>query len=153
MINYGNGKIYKIINESGDTIYIGSTTQKLCQRYQLHKYKSKNNKIILIENYACNSKEELLRKEQDCIDEHRHCKLLNKNDAYVSDYKVKKNIYRKKTYEQNRLKIRQRANEKIECKNCGCIIARLNLSRHMKTRKCQTIANEKNNQEIYKEID
>lgn len=150
MIDYGNGKIYKIINEFGETIYIGSTTQKLCQRYQLHKYKSKTNKIILIENYACNSKEELLRREQECIDEHRNCKLLNKNDAYVDDYKVKKNIYRKKNYDQHRIKIRQRANEKIECKNCGCIIARLNLGRHRKTLKCKTIGS---NQEIDKEID
>ena len=30
MVNYNNGKIYKIINENNEIIYIGSTTQKLC---------------------------------------------------------------------------------------------------------------------------
>ena len=49
MVNYQNGKVYKIINEKNEIIYIGSTAQKLCQRYQTHNHKSPNHKIILIE--------------------------------------------------------------------------------------------------------
>ena len=142
MLDYNNGKVYKIVNTIGETIYIGSTTQSLCQRYQRHKYKNKDHRIILIENYSCNSKEELLRHEQKCIDENRNCNLLNKNNAYVSreDYKKKKCVYNKKCYKQHRTKIRQLANQKIECKNCGCFINRLNLARHRNTDKCRVLS-------------
>eukprot|EP01080_Neovahlkampfia_damariscottae_P006186 gene6186-gene9641 len=67
MVNYQNGKVYKIINSINDKCYIGSTTQKLCVRMAKHRcdyntgksYTSKllfeedyeNCKIILIENY------------------------------------------------------------------------------------------------------
>ena len=64
VVNYNNGKIYKIINENSETVYIGSTTQVLCQRYTRHHHKAQNHKIILIENYSCNSKEELCKREQ-----------------------------------------------------------------------------------------
>jgi len=60
MVNYQNSKVYKIINENNEIIYIGSTAEKhLSQRFQTHRHKSPNNKIILIENYPCNNREEL----------------------------------------------------------------------------------------------
>ena len=38
MVNYENGKIYKIESHSGDMIYIGSTTKKyLSQRMDTHR--------------------------------------------------------------------------------------------------------------------
>jgi hypothetical protein len=38
MVNYGNGKIYKIESHLGDKIYIGSTTkQYLSQRMDKHR--------------------------------------------------------------------------------------------------------------------
>ena len=37
MVNYQNGKIYKIIDYTNDNIYIGSTCEKLCRRIQKHK--------------------------------------------------------------------------------------------------------------------
>ena len=80
--NYSNGKIYKIIDNKSDMIYVGSTCQTLHQRIQKHKsdYKSfiagkKNNvtsfKILenndftieLIENYPCKNKKELEKQE------------------------------------------------------------------------------------------
>ena len=83
MVNYQNGKVYKIINENNEIIYIGSTTEeKLCKRYAKHKLKAPNHKIILIENYPCNSKEELCKREQQIIEEHSN--LLNKQRAYCS---------------------------------------------------------------------
>ena len=76
MVNYQNGKVYKIINENNEIIYIGSTTEeKLCKRYAKHKLKAPNHKIILIENYSCNSKEELCMREQQIIE--KHSNLLN----------------------------------------------------------------------------
>ena len=77
MVNYNNGKIYKIeaINGKPEDIYIGSTTLLLCKRMAQHregkcsskilfeKYGVENCKIILIENVNVNTKEELLQKE------------------------------------------------------------------------------------------
>ena len=38
MVNYGNGKVYKIESHLGDKIYIGSTTkQYLSQRMDAHR--------------------------------------------------------------------------------------------------------------------
>ena len=87
MVNYGNGKIYKIVRLSDDElIYVGSTTKHyLSSRLVEHKnmsrckpnmrvYKSiaenegwENHAIILIEHCDCNSKDELHRKEREFI--------------------------------------------------------------------------------------
>ena len=103
MVNYQNGKIYKIINENNDIVYIGSTTQALSQRYQKHHHKSPNHKIILIENYPCNSKEELCKKEQQIIEQHTN--LLNQVKAYRSEKDYKE--YKKKYYEENKEHIKE----------------------------------------------
>ena len=88
MVNYSNGKIYKIVPTNGDDMcYIGSTTkQYLSQRMDFHrneykkwqknkekssttlieifeKYGLENCKIELIENFPCNSKDELEKRE------------------------------------------------------------------------------------------
>jgi len=111
MVNYGNGKVYKIINENNEIVYIGSTAQKLCKRYSTHEYKSPNHKIILIENYPCNSKEELCMREQQIIEQHNN--LLNKQRAYCSEeYKKEWNKeYNKEYYENNKDIINQNKKE------------------------------------------
>ncbi len=93
MVNYENGKIYKIVCD--DQVYIGSTCeQHLSQRLAQHRSKFQSFKggkcgnsavfslfwngitrpeIYLIEEYACKSKEQLLLRERhhientDCI--------------------------------------------------------------------------------------
>ena len=92
MVDYQNAKIYKLWSPSQNLVYIGSTTQKLSQRKTKHvsDFKSwqngkknfvtsftilecEDNRIELIENYPCNSREELLKregyyiKELDCV--------------------------------------------------------------------------------------
>ena len=151
MINYQNGKIYKIINETNDIVYIGSTVNSLSRRYSSHKYKSPNNKIILIENYACNSKEELCRKEQEIIEEHNN--LLNIKKAYRSEEELKyytkkynkkyfennkeeKKKYDKEYYQQNIEKLKKKRNEKINCEFCNCLISKKNIKQHQKSIKC-----------------
>ena len=82
MVDYGNGKIYKIVRLSDDVVvYVGSTTkQYLSSRLVEHKSMSKrkpnrkayksicdnggweNHQIVLIELCACNSKDELNKK-------------------------------------------------------------------------------------------
>jgi hypothetical protein len=103
MVNYQNGKVYKIINENNEIVYIGSTTEeKLCRRYNGHKHKAPNHKIILIENYPCNSKEELCMREQEIIEEHSD--LLNKKRAYSSEEqkKITKKQTGKEYYQNNK---------------------------------------------------
>lgn len=39
VVNYSKGKIYKIINNITDDIYIGSTVNSLSQRLSLHRQK------------------------------------------------------------------------------------------------------------------
>lgn len=95
MVNYANGKIYKIESDLGDKIYIGSTTkEKLCQRMSHHRsdynywkneknktyhsshirsfdlfdeYGIDNCKITLIEICPCTSKDELHSRESHFI--------------------------------------------------------------------------------------
>lgn len=74
-VNYKNGKIYCIRSPNTDMIYIGATAQvRLCNRMKSHRKSSNrttSRKIIqagdayieLIENFPCNSKEELNARE------------------------------------------------------------------------------------------
>jgi len=122
MINYQNGKVYKIINENNEIVYIGSTAQELlCDRYKTHKHKSPNNKIILIENYPCNSKQELCMREQQIIEEYSN--LLNERKAFRTTEETFEYI---KTYN----------NHIINCKWCNCEMKKRHLKAHNKSLKC-----------------
>ena len=87
-INYNNGKIYKIVNDINDKIYIGNSTTKLSKRLSDHKKIGKKDKekpfykdlfenvgkehfsIILIEECPCNSKLESEKREYEIIQQH-----------------------------------------------------------------------------------
>jgi uncharacterized protein YeaO (DUF488 family) len=92
---YENGKIYKIVDNTNDNIYIGSTCKKLCQRIASHRsaykiflkgkatyttsfeiLKNGNYDIILIENYPCKSKEELNKRERYYIETINCCNKI-----------------------------------------------------------------------------
>jgi len=118
MVNYNNGKIYKIINENNETIYIGSTVQSLSQRYTKHSHKAPNNKIILIENYSCDNCEELRKREQEVIEEHNN--LLNKNRAYTMGNSKEQSSHRKEYKKLWYLKNKERILEKLKLyKECN----------------------------------
>ena len=84
MVNYKNGKIYKIVDNTNGNIYIGSTANKLSVRLSGHKTEYKLNpeknissgKILknndfdmeLIEYFPCNNKLELETREQYYLD-------------------------------------------------------------------------------------
>lgn len=83
MVNYKNGKIYKIVNDVDDEVYVGSTCQKLSMRMGHHRrackkcnskiYKHMNLigiehfKIYLIEECPCDNKEQLIRREGEIM--------------------------------------------------------------------------------------
>ena len=85
MNRYNNGKIYKIVNNVDDKIYVGSTCGTLRLRLSRHKTQSRkflnqgvyshlnsigwdNVRIILIENVTAENKDQLLMREQHYID-------------------------------------------------------------------------------------
>tara|TARA_R110000823_G_scaffold194284_2_gene325630 strand:+ start:67 stop:570 length:504 start_codon:yes stop_codon:yes gene_type:complete len=85
MVYYINGKIYKLVCDNPELVYIGSTAQKylssrLCQHQQSKNrccskqlLEAGNMRIVLVENYPCESKDELRMREEyhianmDCI--------------------------------------------------------------------------------------
>jgi hypothetical protein len=112
MLNYKNGKIYKIVSDQTDKIYVGSTICALSQwlaQYKQDVNKIKNNKkinvtsklilqyydakIILIEIYFCNSKEELSREQY--WQDHFKFIIVNKQNAKVVDKKKEKQLRKK----------------------------------------------------------
>ena len=85
MVNYANGKVYRLVNNVDEKFYIGSTCNPLHKRKNGHKrdaikspeqpvYKHLNTvgwenvEIILIESYPCNSKAELEARERFWIE-------------------------------------------------------------------------------------
>lgn len=90
MSKYQGGKIYKIVADDTNKIYIGSTIQKLYKRFSKHKsdnisskelFEYPNTRIELIENYLCNSKRELDEREQYYINLNKDI-CINKIKAY-----------------------------------------------------------------------
>ena len=141
MVNYQNGKIYKLYSPSKNLTYIGSTTQLLCKRLVCHlsnykAYKNDNTKkyltsflvldcedykIELLEDYACNNKQQLDKKEGDYI---KNNECVNKkisgrtikewyidNADKLKEYRVinaeKKNDYAKQYVLNNKDKIKE----------------------------------------------
>ena len=109
MVNYQNGKIYKLYSPSKNLTYYGSTTEPLSVRYAKHCYTFRNpNKYIGVRNaneilecgdykcelvleYPCNNKQELQLKEaeyirnNECINKHIPSGILGGND-YMKNY-------------------------------------------------------------------
>jgi len=121
---YENGKIYKLVSNHTDKIYIGSTCkERLCQRLAKHKehykrwlitntnfltsfelFKLGDVEIILLENVNCRTKDELHAKEREYIEKYKDI-ILNKNIPLrtVKEYR-----------EQNKDKIKEKMEKKKE---------------------------------------
>jgi hypothetical protein len=129
MPNYQNGKIYALKSHQTEDIYIGSTTQRLCQRLGKHRADCKDNKgntkyilqyedyyIELIENFPCNSKEELEKREGHFIRENKN-KCVNtriphrSQKEYKEENKDKIKEYTKEYREENKDKIKAKQKE------------------------------------------
>jgi hypothetical protein len=151
---YQNGKIYKIINDIDQLIYVGSTIQTLNSRFTDHKCVSKlcperklyqhfaklgieHFKIILIKNYPCAGKTEL------AIEEERYKIMLNAQLNMIRAHQTaeqkreqenkSKNLY----YQNNRAKY----NERLFCKICGKTYIRNNKTQHCRSTRHQKFIN------------
>jgi hypothetical protein len=127
---YHRGKIYKLVNDENDNIYYGSTINALRKRLSCHKSKYKgflegknnyrtsyevvkhrNPKIILVEKYSCNDKDELCMRERyyidnfPCVNKYIPCRTKKE---YRENNKEKKIEYNKIYRENNKEKERER---------------------------------------------
>ena len=189
MVNFENGKIYKIELISGEgKVYVGSTTKKyLSQRMDAHRYDYKywkngnivrkissfvlfdlygidNCKITLLENYPCETRDQLRAKEGeyikslDCINKniagrsikesgkqyyetHKNEELFIKNRKEYCHKYVKDNheklIEKKREFNQiHREEINKKAGIKFNCE-CGSHCRIGEKSRHYKSIKHQ----------------
>ena len=176
MVNYSNGKIYKIEPINGDDmIYIGSTTKEyLSQRMDVHRSKYKrwkngikdycmsfdvfekhgieNCQIILLENYSCETKDQLTAREAYF---QRTMKCTNKRiegrtkKEWRETNNEKLKIYWKQHRKENKEHLQQvkknyRENNKevikehckiiYEC-SCGSLIRHVEKARHERSKK------------------
>ena len=141
MPDYQKGKIYKLWSPQGNEIYIGSTINTLANRLGHHKKPSNNCnskylfenytdvRIELIEEYPCNNKMELNKREgehiraKDCLNkqipgrtrqEYREAnkeEILEKRKDYYKSNKEKIAEKDKKYYENNIQKKHEYQNE------------------------------------------
>lgn len=155
MVNFGNSKIYKIVNDVDDEIYIGSTTMTLSKRMSCHRDKCKINgnrkiyshmnsvginhfRVILLEKFPCESKDELLRKEDEYIQLHKPT-LNSINAKFDRKESLRKrrdqiNAGKRIYYQNNKDKILLKQAEKIQCV-CGSSVSKVHKQRHEETLK------------------
>ena len=130
MVNYENGKIYKITSKHHELPYYGSTCSELRKRLYDHKYvmRSKINntasrqllelgdyKIELVEKFPCKNKNELLERESyyiknfDCINKVKPKITKEERKQYEKKYrdthKEQQKRYMKKWTKDNHDKI------------------------------------------------
>jgi len=151
---YQNGKIYKIVSDFTDNIYVGSTCCPLSKRIYQHKgnynnYLNTNKKyvtsyeliklgevdIILIEDFPCDNKNQLHARERYWIEQNKD-KIVNK----VHPTRTKREYYN-----DNKEQISNRQNEDIHCDICGYHYARTRKASHFKTHEVRLAKIEENN--------
>ena len=160
MVNYQNGKIYKITSNQTEQVYIGSTCNPLSKRmakhretYKMHLAGKYNNVssfeilahgdaiIVLVENCPCDNKEQLFRRERFHIENTANCvnnRIPGRTNA--ERYQENKEVVLGKCkayYETNKANIAEKRNQKHECP-CGRKYTASNIGRHCQSKKHQT---------------
>jgi hypothetical protein len=188
MPDYQQGKIYCIRSHQTDEIYIGSTTQPLSKRMVNHRtnygaWKEGRRHymtsyglleyddcyIELIEEYPCNSRMELERREgqlireMDCVNkkiagrtkkeyqEDNKEKISEYRKQWYVDNKEKQAKYKKQRYEENKEQFKQQRDKAIEEKEYYCSVCEhafgqeADLRRHFNSIKHQQAISDKIN--------
>ena len=154
---YHNSKIYKLVSDHTDKIYIGSTVQSLHKRKSGHKVlynffiKSKGNytssyelielgeiDIILIENFKCENNEELHARERHHIELNKELCVnmvipTRTKKEWCGDNKEHIKEYRKEYRKNNNEKINEKSKELYICE-CGGKITKSNKARHLNSK-------------------
>ena len=171
-MDYKNGKIYRLVYNGKQ--YVGATTQPLHKRKYQHKLKWQNGErkytsyilfeeaqgedveVVLIEEYPCENKEQLFKRERywieniegGCINkktpittsqEHKE-KNRKRNTKYREANRQNIRQRQKKWEQENKTKIKTKRSEKITCE-CGVEITRGCMSKHKKRKIHQDFLN------------
>lgn len=151
--NYQQGKIYKIISDSKpELVYYGSTNKSLKQRFQSHREKYRayirgtyhfvyawklleleDSCIILVEEYPCNTKQELDAKEGEYIRNNTCVNKLAPTGGNKVQLKKQKSEKDKRYREKHKEKLDIINKEKFECE-CGGSYNRKHKTRHMRSK-------------------
>lgn len=125
MPDYSNGKIYKLINDELNLTYYGSTTTPLYKRMYSHKsyaphkrytshrlFETGNVDIVLVENFSCENKEQLNKRERFYI-ENNDC--VNKNIPTRTQKEFKQKYYQDNLqfYKEHNAEYREQHKEEI----------------------------------------
>jgi hypothetical protein len=160
-ISYQNGKLYKIVCNVTDEVYIGSTCQPTVARrlakhvdnYKEHKKGKRSNTtsfriiergdycIYLIESFPCDSKDELTKREGEVIRQMKtectvvNCVIPGRTKAEYRIDNADKIKADKQIYRENNVdKIKVYRETKYTCE-CGSTLCLVKKSRHIKTKK------------------
>ena len=152
-------KIYKIVSENTNDVYVGSTTQRwVCDRFSTHNVqyrryckgldklwvssfdvlKHGDCSIIVIEETDDKEKEKFWIKELNAINKKKLCFGKNgdpqKRKEYTStpEYKERRKKYMIEYRKKNLDKIKKNQNEKVQCPHCEKMYSKNNLKRHIK---------------------
>lgn len=133
-IDFSNGKIYILRNTVNDLTYIGSTCQSLSKRMAQHRRDSRNKQhntmklyvlmkelgvdsfyIELLENCPCKTREELYKREGECMRNHQSA-LNNKiqgrtGEEYRKEEREKILVRKKEHYKKNQAYYKQKVKE------------------------------------------
>ena len=154
MNRYEKGKIYKITDIGCNKFYVGSTCENLSKRIERHRTKYNNSKtgktnskisvfdifdefgienckIELIENYPCNCKEELLRREGHYI---KNTDCVNKVVPHRTE-EERKEVSREYYY-KHKDKILAKHLEKVECPFCKRVMSQYYVPIHQGSKNC-----------------
>ena len=153
MNRYSKGKIYKVVDVGYTKMYIGSTIESLSKRMERHRSKYKdylngtgdntrvywlfdefgveNCKIELIENYPCNSREELEAQEgkhqqkNNCINKviagrTRQERYRDENDYICFQQKIYRQLHPEKRQEEGKRRWEKVKHILLEKHLCSC---------------------------------
>ena len=166
LVNYNNGKIYKLECFKTGLIYVGSTTKDyLCQRLSQHKrhyrayqqgkrtyitsfaiLENDNYTIELLESVNCNTKDELLAREGYYI---RTLECVNKyivgrtHKEYHQDHKEKRNADSRQYHHEHKDEIAEKRKKPFTCE-CGSVVQHSIAKRHLQSNKHKKFIDNKN---------
>lgn len=160
---YGQGRIYKITSDATHLIYIGSTTCPLSVRMSKHRYNYKKYtegkyhrvssfdifavdpkcQIVLLEEYPCGSREELVKRERHYVELHRPiCVNIQVPGRKHSEYAALWYANNRQAaaarhlewYRKNKDKLLLEKSKPITC-TCGIQVTKGYIGSHLKSKK------------------
>lgn len=149
MLNYQNGKVYRIVNDVDEQVYVGSTIQTLVHRMGGHRRDARSGsmrklmvhmrtvgvsqfRIELLEDFPCERKDQLLAQEgvwaarlKATLNSYQPRGIEAKDRAeYLSLYQKQFMGEYQADYNKNIAYV------KVECENCGRTVTQQKLHRH-----------------------